>query len=203
MGGRPGDGQVADWNRPVESDGLGAGIDAKWHHRPRDSLARSNRSAEKTQPQSLQAQPWGQREQPLPKFQQRHHEVHGGCSTNNSNSAGTPPNMMRGLSIDNATYGSGRQASGVTQRVRDSLREGRLVMSADNAMVGRDPAPDVLKTLRITYTVDGGRPQFAEVSERTRVCTPTGAVAAPLSGPVSEGYPGRCPTDMDLWQAEH
>jgi hypothetical protein len=76
------------------------------------------------------------------------------------------------VAITNAVYGAGRQTVDVTQRVREQLRDGRLDVRADNTLAGRDPAPQVAKTLRITYTVDGGRQQQREFGENTQARLP-------------------------------
>ena len=76
------------------------------------------------------------------------------------------------VTVASAVYGAGRQTVDVTLRLRERLRDGRLNVRADNALAGRDPAPDVPKTLRITYSVDGGRQQQAEFRENAQARLP-------------------------------
>jgi hypothetical protein len=79
---------------------------------------------------------------------------------------------VTGLAIVNASYGSGGQRIDVTERVRAQLRGDRIeLVAVDNQWAGIDPAPGMRKTLWLIYTL-GGRMQYAEVPEGTRVSLP-------------------------------
>jgi hypothetical protein len=75
------------------------------------------------------------------------------------------------LSVVSATYGAGRQRRDVTDRVRSMVRDGRLVITVNNDALGGDPAPNVAKDLRVTYST-GGREREVEVKEGQRLTVP-------------------------------
>ena len=77
------------------------------------------------------------------------------------------------LVILRAMYGSGSQTADVTARVRENLYlHNQLQMMVANEDLGTDPAPNRPKTLTITYTLDGGRPQEIRVPESQMVTLP-------------------------------
>ncbi len=77
------------------------------------------------------------------------------------------------LVILRAIYGSGSQTADVTARVRENLyQHNQLQMMVANEDLGTDPAPNRPKTLTITYTLDGGRPQEVRVPESQMVTLP-------------------------------
>ena len=76
------------------------------------------------------------------------------------------------LNIVRATYGSGNQVADVTARVRERMQFGKLELFVGNEDMGSDPAPNRPKTLTVTYTVDGGRPQEARVAESQIISLP-------------------------------
>lgn len=76
------------------------------------------------------------------------------------------------LVIVNALYGSGPAAVDVTQQLRDRVRDGRLSFLVNNSNAGTDPAPGVVKSLTVTYRIDGGREQRKVVSEGQTLALP-------------------------------
>lgn len=74
-----------------------------------------------------------------------------------------PPETPARIEIKQAVYGAGSQMVDVTDRLRAMLRGNALSVQASNALAG-DPAPGVVKQLRITYTV-GGEQKTAVVAE--------------------------------------
>ena len=71
------------------------------------------------------------------------------------------------LIIKKATYGSGAQLADVTDKLRRSIISGGLQLTADNALSGGDPAPNVRKELRVEFAIDGkdGTKAVAEGNE--------------------------------------
>jgi hypothetical protein len=59
------------------------------------------------------------------------------------------------LEIKKATYGSGAQVADVTERVRQAVVSGGLALTAENALSGGDPAPNVPKELRVEFSING------------------------------------------------
>ncbi len=82
------------------------------------------------------------------------------------------------IEIKEAVYGAGNQTVDVTDRLRAMLRGNGLSVQASNSLAG-DPAPRVVKQLRITYTV-GGEEKTAVVPENETF---------ELGGAVPEGDP--------------
>lgn len=60
-----------------------------------------------------------------------------------------------GLQVLSATYGEGRNQRDVTAMVQSRIQNSMLRVQADPAMLGGDPAPGVVKSLRIRYSFDG------------------------------------------------
>ncbi len=69
-----------------------------------------------------------------------------------------------GLQIERARYGDGRRWLDVTQLLRDSVRENRLMVPVSNATFGSDPAPATPKVVEVDYVWNGQR-QSARVAE--------------------------------------
>ena len=67
------------------------------------------------------------------------------------------------LIITKAEYGSKDTWADVTQTVVDALQGGSVSVKAGNELFG-DPAPNVVKTLRVSYTL-GGEPKKVEIPE--------------------------------------
>lgn len=71
------------------------------------------------------------------------------------------------LTIISAQYGTESYKVDVTAALRLLTRDGRLEMRVENDTVGQiDPAPGIVKTLWLTYSVNGGRSQSVRVQER-------------------------------------
>lgn len=88
---------------------------------------------------------------------------------------GDSPASMDGaprLMIIRASYGTQGHQRDVTQRLRELVRDGRLDITADNNLVGEDPAPYATKTLWISFSVGGGTPREVSVEERQRLSIP-------------------------------
>jgi len=106
---------------------------------------------------------WGQRD-----------GYHGGWDSDNQASRNADrysqnmPSRSSGLIILSAHYGAGsnRQSIDVTQILQSQVRDGSLEMKVENSAFGnRDPAPNVVKTLTVNYSVNGGQPQQIRVEE--------------------------------------
>ena len=77
------------------------------------------------------------------------------------------------LNIVRAVYGSGNEMADVTARLRERVQLGnRLQTMVTNDDLGADPSPSRVKTLTVTYTVDGGRPQEIRVNESQMLTLP-------------------------------
>jgi hypothetical protein len=71
------------------------------------------------------------------------------------------------LTIHDAYYGIENRRIDVTGVLQSLVRDGRLEMRVENATVGgSDPAPGITKTLWVTYSLNGQRPQSVRVDER-------------------------------------
>jgi hypothetical protein len=71
------------------------------------------------------------------------------------------------LNIISAQYGTESRRVDVSAALRMIVREGRIEMRVENDTVGQvDPAPGMVKTLWLTYSVNGGRSQSMRVQER-------------------------------------
>jgi hypothetical protein len=95
----------------------------------------------------------------------------GGWGESNGGNGGGRPGIG-GLSIVSATYGAGRQRRDVTGRLQSLIRDGRLSMTVDNAVLGGDPAPNLPKSLFVTFTNGRGRQQEVQINEGERLNIP-------------------------------
>ena len=59
------------------------------------------------------------------------------------------------LEIKKAAYGKGGQVAYVTAKARQAADNGVLILKADSALSGSDPAPDIVKELRIEFALNG------------------------------------------------
>jgi hypothetical protein len=65
--------------------------------------------------------------------------------------------MSTGLSISKASYGSGIQTVDVATAVTSHIQDGKLnLVVSPGALNVEDPAPGVIKTLTITYSINNG-----------------------------------------------
>jgi hypothetical protein len=80
------------------------------------------------------------------------------------------------LEIQHAVYTATDGASGmdVTAKLSELARDGQLVVVANNDALGRDPAVDHVKELRVDYTLDG-KPGHAVVHENETLTLPATA----------------------------
>ena len=76
------------------------------------------------------------------------------------------------LRILSATYGNGYRVANVTQRLQEMVRNGQLSVYVDNDSMGGDPAPGIRKTLSLSYSFCGGRPQNVTVREGVGLTIP-------------------------------
>ncbi len=74
------------------------------------------------------------------------------------------PASGRKLTIVKAGYGAGDKTADVTEKVRAAANGSSLSIVADNRLAGSDPAPNVVKELRVEYSLEG-RTQTATVKE--------------------------------------
>ena len=84
--------------------------------------------------------------------------------------------VTRKLKIRKAIYGvlnDPNRCVDVTKQLQAMVREGRLVVQASNAIAG-DPAPFVVKQLRVDYVIDGEE-KTAIVTEGEVLEIPEGA----------------------------
>ena len=63
--------------------------------------------------------------------------------------------FAQGLQILSATYGEGRNTRDVTAAVAARVQSTGLRIQADPSTLGGDPAPGVVKVLRVRYSIDG------------------------------------------------
>ncbi len=59
------------------------------------------------------------------------------------------------LEIKKATYGKGGQVADVTAKARQAADNGALILKANSALSGSDPAPGIVKELRIEFALNG------------------------------------------------
>jgi hypothetical protein len=76
------------------------------------------------------------------------------------------------LRIISASYGADDRQRDITYRVRARVNNNRLDVQADNELAGTDPAPNTVKALWLTYSVDGGRELRVRVEENDRLRLP-------------------------------
>jgi len=89
------------------------------------------------------------------------------------------------LDIVKATYGvldgTSDQQADVTEQLRRKVEGNQLLVAADNALPGADPAPDVPKQLRVKFAIDGQQ-QEVVVNENDNLTLPK--TSSPFSEPV-------------------
>jgi hypothetical protein len=78
------------------------------------------------------------------------------------------------LEIKHAVYGATAAGGGsmdVTAKLAELVAGGQNAISADNEAMGRDPAPNIVKQLRVEYTLDG-KPATTTVQENELLTLP-------------------------------
>ncbi|HXC98520.1 MAG TPA: glycosyl hydrolase, partial [Verrucomicrobiae bacterium] len=102
----------------------------------------------------------------------------------------SPSIAAQKLEINHAVYEavSGGGSMDVTARLAELVAGGQTDILADNNLTGRDPAPNVVKQLRVTYTLDG-KPFEVTVAENEMLTLPAavGHTPAPTWQVVDEG----------------
>jgi len=86
--------------------------------------------------------------------------------------ANRPGDNVGQLNIISATYGAANRSIDVTRRLRSLIRDGRLDLTVSNSTFDDDPAPGTHKTLRVTYSIGGGRQRQETVVEGDRLRIP-------------------------------
>lgn len=97
---------------------------------------------------------------------------HGGWGEREGQSGGGQAGVRGALNIVGARYGAQGRTVDVTQRLRGSVRDGRLEVTADNQLAGSDPAPYVSKSLWVSFRVGNGPEQQVTVGEGERLRLP-------------------------------
>jgi hypothetical protein len=101
--------------------------------------------------------------------------------------------MSSGISISSASYGVGTQSVDVTKAVTSHIQSGKLNFTvSSDALNVQDPAPGQIKTLTITYSINGGSSNT--ISEKDgnviSINAPPATVASGLQITKAEyGYP--------------
>ena len=106
------------------------------------------------------------------------------------------------LKIISAEYGVFDTAglADATARVRASIRNNKLAIRADNGLLPGDPAPGVVKELRVKYELDG-RKTIAQVPENQMLVVSPGKSAGNLT--VLRAAYGKFPSGKGLPPASH
>jgi hypothetical protein len=112
--------------------------------------------------------------------------------------------MSTGLTINSATYGAGSSTVDVTSSVSQKVKDGVLNFTVSTSTFGiDDPAPGQLKTLDLSYTVNGGNSNSISKKENDLVSVraPPATVASGLQIVKAEyGYPGNWTDVTDALQ---
>jgi len=103
------------------------------------------------------------------------------------------------LEIRKAVYGvlsaeAPPETVDVTQTLIDLIRNGRLEVKADNSLAG-DPAPNILKELRVVYTYNGKR-AAATVAENETLKIPEDPVQGQATLEIHRALYGVCPPEI-------
>jgi hypothetical protein len=102
--------------------------------------------------------------------------------------------MSTGISIVQASYGVGTTTTDVTNTVASLVKDGSLKFTVSPATLNvTDPAPGQLKTLTLTYTINGGSNNTSTTTDSNVVSidAPPATVASGLQITKAEyGYPG-------------
>jgi hypothetical protein len=102
--------------------------------------------------------------------------------------------MSTGISVVQASYGVGTTTTDVTNTVASLVKDGSLKFTVSPATLNvTDPAPGQLKTLTLTYTINGGSNNTSTTTDSNVVSidAPPATVASGLQITKAEyGYPG-------------
>lgn len=102
--------------------------------------------------------------------------------------------MSTGISIVQASYGIGTTTTDVTNTVASLVKDGSLKFTVSPTTLNTsDPAPGQLKTLTLTYTINGGSNNTSTTTDSNVVSidAPPATVASGLQITKAEyGYPG-------------
>jgi hypothetical protein len=90
----------------------------------------------------------------------------------NDGGGGAGRAVTQPLQIISAVYGAGNRNIDVAARLQALARNGRLTLTVNNAAFNTDPAPNVKKTLWISYSVGGGPRREIVIQEGDRVNIP-------------------------------
>jgi len=93
------------------------------------------------------------------------------------------------IEIRKALYGSKEQnkTADITGKVAAQVKAGGNALRADNSLAGGDPAPNVVKTLYLTYAVEGVEKQVTVKENETVTFEDTGIPPA-VRGPLNDAY---------------
>ncbi|MBI2689210.1 MAG: hypothetical protein HYX27_23140 [Acidobacteria bacterium] len=105
-----------------------------------------------------------------------------------------PP--VTSLTIYSATYGVPGRSINATQAVAARVSNYRAEIPVNDATLGGDPAPNVVKTLTVEYEVNGRR-TIATAQDGQTLRLPGGGTAATVPMPVTP-VPGTRPVDVDV-----
>ena len=98
----------------------------------------------------------------------------GGGARNGNNDGDRNANARaRDFSIVRAEYGQGTRWQDVTELLTREIRSGTLRMDVNNNTMGGDPAPAVVKVLRVQYNYRG-QPRTVTVAENAQLNLPEG-----------------------------
>ena len=102
--------------------------------------------------------------------------------------------MSTGISVVQASYGAGTATTDVTNTVASLVKDGSLKFTVSPTTLNTsDPAPGQLKTLTLTYTINGGSNNTSTTTDSNVVSidAPPATVASGLQITKAEyGYPG-------------
>ena len=86
---------------------------------------------------------------------------------------GVPGGGIRQLQIINAKYGAGRRQVDVTGRLQSLANNGRLSIQVTlGSLAVADPAPNVIKTLFVSYSVGNGARQTRSAQDGGYITLP-------------------------------
>jgi hypothetical protein len=112
--------------------------------------------------------------------------------------------MSTGISIVQAVYGVGTTTTDVTNTVASLVKDGSLKFTVSpTTLNASDPAPGQLKTLTLTYTINGGSSNTSTTTDNNVVSidAPPATVASGLQITKAEyGYPGNYTDVTDALQ---